>query len=412
MVLIMNNTVSTRNMARLMSAFLATSILFGVGIPSYAQRRSSSSSRSGTVNVKGYIRKDGTYVPPHVRSAPDKSFDNNWSTKGNSNPFTGKDGTKISPEHPSPSRSVGSFIPSLQEVTQPKTNSTSLKNSGAMQPPIVSDPDLFPPFAPTGYRSYSQIRVDPPMLSQPGRSVVGSPVEPPSSLPTITPSASRSSTQNSSDQELNKIVERRTAEYKQLLLDRVAVGTLSKDVADELWEKHWTLETLSVQNSLLQGEIDALRARLLVSLNQASHGATLVAGSAPRLGGSLVETKDPIPTELPRPTALPKPTGASVETGRDVRPTRTNADANRTSDPAPELTDAMKKRQINANLRVRVTVEADGSHDEELVQGSGDDEIDALVLRTLHRWKWSPAYRDGEKASQTLTFRYRINIKD
>ena len=72
----------------------------------------------------------------------------------------------------------------------------------------------------------------------------------------------------------------------------------------------------------------------------------------------------------------------------------------------------MKKRQINANLRVRVTVEADGSHDEELVQGSGDDEIDALILKTMRRWKWRPAYRDGEKASQTLTFRYRINIKD
>lgn len=46
------------------------------------------------VYVKGYSRKDGTYVQPHVRSSPDKSVYNNWSTKGNVNPYTGKEGSK------------------------------------------------------------------------------------------------------------------------------------------------------------------------------------------------------------------------------------------------------------------------------------------------------------------------------
>lgn len=44
--------------------------------------------------VNGYIKKDGTYVAPHVRSAPDSSSNNNWSTQGNSNPYTGQAGTK------------------------------------------------------------------------------------------------------------------------------------------------------------------------------------------------------------------------------------------------------------------------------------------------------------------------------
>lgn len=42
--------------------------------------------------VKGYFRKDGTYVSPHYRSAPDSNFYNNWSTRGNINPYTGKKG--------------------------------------------------------------------------------------------------------------------------------------------------------------------------------------------------------------------------------------------------------------------------------------------------------------------------------
>ena len=45
------------------------------------------------VSVKGYFRRDGTYVQPHMRSAPDSSYNNNWSTYPNVNPYTGQQGT-------------------------------------------------------------------------------------------------------------------------------------------------------------------------------------------------------------------------------------------------------------------------------------------------------------------------------
>jgi peptidoglycan hydrolase-like protein with peptidoglycan-binding domain len=41
------------------------------------------------VRVRGYYRKDGTYVRPHVRTAPDGSPYNNYSFPGNYNPNTG-----------------------------------------------------------------------------------------------------------------------------------------------------------------------------------------------------------------------------------------------------------------------------------------------------------------------------------
>lgn len=44
-------------------------------------------------SVRGYTRKNGTYVAPHKRSNPDRSYNNNYSTKGNTNPHTGKKGT-------------------------------------------------------------------------------------------------------------------------------------------------------------------------------------------------------------------------------------------------------------------------------------------------------------------------------
>lgn len=43
--------------------------------------------------VKGYTKKNGTYVQPHYRSSPNRSKLDNWSTRGNYNPYTGRKGT-------------------------------------------------------------------------------------------------------------------------------------------------------------------------------------------------------------------------------------------------------------------------------------------------------------------------------
>lgn len=46
--------------------------------------------------VGGYTRSNGTYVQGHMRSNADSSFGNNYSTRGNINPYTGQAGTKTS----------------------------------------------------------------------------------------------------------------------------------------------------------------------------------------------------------------------------------------------------------------------------------------------------------------------------
>jgi hypothetical protein len=92
------------------------------------------------VQVQGYFRKDGTYVEPYMRSAPDSNPYNNFSTKGNINPYTGQAGTK----NPEPSYGY----------TNPYTNPYSPPSSlyEAPKPPAqpdynsrISPYDLSPP---------------------------------------------------------------------------------------------------------------------------------------------------------------------------------------------------------------------------------------------------------------------------
>ena len=49
---------------------------------------------SKTTNVSGYTKKDGTVVAPYQRTTPNGTQRDNWSSKPNYNPNTGKEGTK------------------------------------------------------------------------------------------------------------------------------------------------------------------------------------------------------------------------------------------------------------------------------------------------------------------------------
>ena len=62
--------------------FLLIAFLF-ISALSFAQQQ---------VWVNGYTRSNGTYVQGHYRTAPDRTRNNNWSTVGNTNPHTGKQG--------------------------------------------------------------------------------------------------------------------------------------------------------------------------------------------------------------------------------------------------------------------------------------------------------------------------------
>lgn len=86
------------------------------------------------VYVRGYTRKNGTYVAPHYRSDPDSSVYNNWSTVGNVNPHTGKPGT-VNPDNSGSTYSAPktnsyeapSYAPSTPKTTVPQANSGSVE---------------------------------------------------------------------------------------------------------------------------------------------------------------------------------------------------------------------------------------------------------------------------------------------
>jgi len=77
-------------------------------------------SLSAQVYVRGYTRSDGTYVAPHYRSSPNSTTLDNYSTRGNLNPYTGQVGTR-DPYAPPRSNPYGTYS---NPYARPRTTTT------------------------------------------------------------------------------------------------------------------------------------------------------------------------------------------------------------------------------------------------------------------------------------------------
>lgn len=73
---------------RLLQALM---VVLAVSLPHWALAKNVSSKNT---NVHGYTKKSGTYVAPHHRTNPNGTQRDNWTSKPNYNPYTGKEGKK------------------------------------------------------------------------------------------------------------------------------------------------------------------------------------------------------------------------------------------------------------------------------------------------------------------------------
>lgn len=86
-------------MKKLLSLFVAIAATILSANAQYNYGSSYGTSNYGTTNtnltyVNGYTKSNGTYVQGHYRSSQNNTNHDNWSTSGNSNPYTGTSGSR------------------------------------------------------------------------------------------------------------------------------------------------------------------------------------------------------------------------------------------------------------------------------------------------------------------------------
>ena len=80
---------------KILKSIILAGVITCTVLPSVAKRGSEfSTPSSGSHAVRKHVRKDGTYVQPHRATNQNQTQRDNWSSKPNVNPYTGKPGEK------------------------------------------------------------------------------------------------------------------------------------------------------------------------------------------------------------------------------------------------------------------------------------------------------------------------------
>lgn len=78
--------------------------------------------------------------------------------------------------------------------------------------------------------------------------------------------------------------------------------------------------------------------------------------------------------------------------------------------PMPVIPSDLRTRRFATFVRVEFFVNTNATFTSRLLSSTGYDELDRVVLRTLKRWKFSPATLNGQPVTGTLKLRIRFSV--
>jgi hypothetical protein len=123
----------------------------GHGFSSYSSS-GRSHSYTGDHYTRGYVRRDGSYVGGYHATNPNGTRNDNYSTRGNINPYTGKWGTKPRDED------LPGYYRGYGNRSYPSAAGTGFSSSPTVEVPLASAPGPDPV---NSYASSARDRIAP-----------------------------------------------------------------------------------------------------------------------------------------------------------------------------------------------------------------------------------------------------------
>ncbi len=125
------------------------------------------------------------------------------------------------------------------------------------------------------------------------------------------------------------------------------------------------------------------------------------------------DTTQPLVSDTPAPMAAPaqetvtpaEPARRAVESRRETAAAapRTRSPRPLADNPAPRYPTAALRSGVGGTVMVRAEVDASGTPvNVEVVQRSGDRDLDRAALNAVRKWRFEPALRNGKAVSSTV----------
>ena len=82
-----------------------------------------------------------------------------------------------------------------------------------------------------------------------------------------------------------------------------------------------------------------------------------------------------------------------------------------TSSPEPEIPSEFKGEAFKSIVTARFKIDKEGKFAVTLLEPSGNEDIDKIVMKTLKTWKFKPATLDGVAVASTRKIRVEIEVE-
>ncbi len=79
--------------------------------------------------------------------------------------------------------------------------------------------------------------------------------------------------------------------------------------------------------------------------------------------------------------------------------------------PEPEIPSEFQDEAFSSVVTARFRIQSDGSFTVALIERSGNEEIDRIVLKTLRKWKFQAATLDDQPIASTRKIRVEIEVE-
>ncbi len=86
-------------------------------------------------------------------------------------------------------------------------------------------------------------------------------------------------------------------------------------------------------------------------------------------------------------------------------------DAKVLESPSPEIPSEYNDEAFKSTCTARFNIDAKGAFTVKLLESSGNEEIDKLVLKTLKKWKFKPATLDDEPVVSSRKLKIELEIE-
>lgn len=127
---------------------------------------------------------------------------------------------------------------------------------------------------------------------------------------------------------------------------------------------------------------------------------------------TLAKKSEPLLSKIPhRGTVLPSASPEEQNQTEEAPPQNPNHGPIALYAPPPVIPSYLHTQDLHAFVSIAFYISSQGEASPQLLRSSGDEELDAIALTAVQKWKFDPAVKDGQPINSKVTLKIVFKVE-